>query len=634
MNKRLLHFAVAAFLFVVSFLVLHWVYGYVIVIQSETNDCFFVFGHQFLMDFLDHPAGLLCYAGRFLGQFYHHTWLGALVVCSCITCFGILFHRVLSTRNTTAHISLTLIPCILLFALHTSTIWLAQDTLGLCVSCGTFLGYLSFRGKVPRRVYALVATPIIYLLVGFYASFFAAWVIVFALVDSRVRSEFLFGIAYVVFSVAVPLIAWRSVFPIPLRSALLWPLTFGQPLRMVVLHCSSADLVMDCLLAVMFCLSVFLIPFWDRLPRKTRLTSRSRAEPRKWKLVVPAIAFPILAILLCVIRYDSTLSTLVTFRQLYKNEQWDALLAEARECRSTHLDVQFMTNFALCKKGRLLDEMFAYPQMWGTRGLVLNFSALGGLNPADDDSFRAMYNSDLFYEMGHINLAYRHAADSMHAVGETYDALKRVAQCGMVNGNYAMAAKYLNILDRTLFHDEFARRHKAIIADPVAADREFHDIRKRLPAVDVSMHRHPLSHIRVLLTNKDNRMAFDYVTAWLLLDKTKDSIVRIAHDIDHFRTEGYVSIPTHCQEVLVLWEKQEGTTTDLLGFRYDEATTIRVNEFLRELSGYRDPSEAAHRMHAGYGDTYMFFCFLVPTPAERHQRTSTGNGSGSMVRQE
>jgi hypothetical protein len=71
---------------------------------------------------------------------------------------------------------------------------------------------------------------------------------------------------------------------------------------------------------------------------------------------MPVAALLLLAILLHAIRYDTSLSTLVTCRQFYKNEQWDALLQEVKKRPSDHLDLQFMTNFALCKKRRLLDE--------------------------------------------------------------------------------------------------------------------------------------------------------------------------------------------------------------------------------------------------------------------------------------
>lgn len=168
MSKRLPPYIGLAVLFVVSFLALHWVYGYVVVIQSETNDGFFMFGRHFLVEFLDHPGDLLRYAGRFLSQFYHYPWLGALIVSTCIAFFGLLFHRVLVNLRGKSHVSQVLLPCLFLLGLHTSTIYMIYDTVGLCTSCVAFWGYVSLRGKAVRGAYALVATPALYLLLGAY----------------------------------------------------------------------------------------------------------------------------------------------------------------------------------------------------------------------------------------------------------------------------------------------------------------------------------------------------------------------------------------------------------------------------------------------------------------------------------
>ena len=633
MSRQIRSYVGLVVLFTVSFLAFNWKFGYVFAIQVETNDCFFMFGRQFLLGFFDHPAGLLNYAGRFLGQFYHYRWLGALLVGACVLCFGVLFCGVLAKLRTRVHVSQTLFPCVLLLALHASTVLLIHDTLGLCASCGVFLGYLSFRAKVPRRVYAVAATPIIYLLLGFYAWFFVAWVVAFEWLDGPPRSGLLFKIAYVVYSIAVPLVAWRWVFPVPLRSALLWPLVPIPPFRGGVLCCSFENLVTDVILGVVLSVSLFLIPFWGRLSCGVRLPAFLRTKHRAWFRAALAIALPASAILLLVIRYDPSANAYATCRHLYKHEQWDALLEEAKK-GSMHLDVQFMTNYALCKKRRLLEEMFNYPQTWGTRGLILNFSGSGESNPAEGDTYRAMCNSDLFYEMGHINLAFRHAYNAMHAMGETYDILKRMAQCSMVNGNYAMAAKYLNMLGKTLFHQEFARRYMAIIADPAAVEKEFGDLRRRYPDVDVSMRQHLVLHVRALLTNKDNPMAFDYLTAWLLLEKTKNSIVAISENIDHFKRAGYVSIPKHCQEVLLLWERQEHTSLDLRGYSYDETVATRVDQFLRDLSRCHDRHDAPRRLRAQHGETYMYYCFCVPTPAELGRLTPARNGPVAPLRQE
>ena len=166
MSKQLPWYVGLAALFIASFLVLNWIYGYVIAFQGQTNDCFFMFGRPFLLEFFDHPAGPLRYGGRFFGQFYHYRWVGALIASAWISCFGLLFHLVLAKLERPVSVFRVLIPCGLLLTLHTSCVYVLHDTLGLCASCAAFLGYLSFRQTALRRVYAFLAAPILYLLLG------------------------------------------------------------------------------------------------------------------------------------------------------------------------------------------------------------------------------------------------------------------------------------------------------------------------------------------------------------------------------------------------------------------------------------------------------------------------------------
>ena len=633
MSKQLPLFVGLAAVFVLSFLVMHWIYGYVIAFQSETNDCFFIFGRAFFLEFLDHPAGPLRYAGRFLGQLYHYRWLGALIVAACITCFGALFHRVLAKLDGTVPVSQMLLPCLLLLALHTSTLYLAYDTLGLCASCGAFLGYLSLRARLARCIYALAATPILYLLLGFYAWFFVAWIVAFEWLDRPLRSGLVFKIGYLVFALAVPLIAWRWVFLIPLPSALSCPIIFEPPFRTGSPDQSFAYFVVDCTLAVVLYGLLLLVPFWGRLFSGTGFATFWRIKPDRWSRACLVIAIPLFAILLHWIRYDAPLATVVACRQLYKQKQWDALLEKAKRNPYGDLRVQFMTNFALYHKGRLLEEMFSYPQPWGTRGLFLNFSGKPVASPAEDDTDDGMYNSDLLYEMGHANYSLIHAYNCMCLEGRTYETMERMAQCSMLNGQYEMAMKYLNLLERTLFHRRFARRYKAILADPVAAEREFGELRTRLPVQDGFGH--PLVHFATLLNAKqDNRMALDYLMAWLLLDKKQDSIDSIGASIGQFRIAGYASIPTCCQEALLLKERAERAPVDLQGFRYDPATVARVDRFLQDVSQHWGQGDAIEHARARYGDTYMYYYLFVTTPSDAPQISGSREGLGGTGLQE
>ena len=49
MNKPVTLYADLAALAVVSFLAMNWVYDYVLVFQSDTNDCFFLFGEELFL---------------------------------------------------------------------------------------------------------------------------------------------------------------------------------------------------------------------------------------------------------------------------------------------------------------------------------------------------------------------------------------------------------------------------------------------------------------------------------------------------------------------------------------------------------------------------------------------------------
>lgn len=635
MNRQLPSYAGLLVLFAVSLVAYQSVYGYVVTFQSDSNDCFFVFGRPFLEEFLDHPAGPLRYAGRFLGQFYHYEWLGALIVSASITCFGLLFHRVLVKLDAGASVAQTLLPCVLLLALHASTLVLVHDTLGLCASCGAFLGYLSFRGKARRRVYALAATPIVYLLLGVYAWLFVTWVVLFESLDGPLRAGLPFKLFYVLFSLAVPLAAWRWIFPGSLRGALTCPLMVNPPFRASSAGNSTACFAVDCALAVALGVLLLVVPFWGRLFSGTFLSGFWRAKPDRASRVALAVAIPVLVILVHRIRYDAPLATVVACHRLYEQRQWDALLEKTRRNPSGDLRLQFMTNFALYHKGTLLDEMFSYPQPWGSRGLVLNFTGKLGLPNAEDDTGMAMYNSDLFYEMGHVNAALRHAYNHICLAGPTYENMKRMAQCSMANGNYAMADKYLNVLEKTFFHRDFARRYKAIIADADAAEREFGDLRACLPDVDGYMFEDPtVPFVTLLARRPDNRMGLDYLVAWLLLDKGQDAITTISANIDLFRTAGYASIPNHCQEAILLKERAEQTRVDLRGFRYDADTIARVDKFLQESAPYFGAQGPPERIQALYGNTYMFYYFFVSTYRQSRRLTEPGSGHGGTTRVE
>jgi len=339
-----------------------------------------------------------------------------------------------------------------------------------------------------------------------------------------------------------------------------------------------------------------------------------------------------LAVLVLVVQYDSGLSTFVACRQLYRHRQWDALLDKSRASASADLLMQFMTNFALAHKQRLLDEMFRYPQLFGTRGLALNFVTWQIPDRTENDTERALYNSDLYYEMGHVNAALRHAYNHLVVAGETYAAYERLAQCALVNADYDLATKHLNVLGRTTFHRGFARRYQAIAADPKAAAREFGDARRRLPRVELSMQESQIAPAVILLqTHPDNPLAFDYVIAWSLLGK---DLSGVCMDMEFYKAAGYQKLPVHCQEALLLLIARGRDVGVAQELSYDSAVRSRVDRFFEDVSRYDGRQDALEQLQRSYGDTYLYYFFFVVPPAQQRQSEMSSIGAVGTARQE
>jgi len=140
-----------------------------------------------------------------------------------------------------------------------------------------------------------------------------------------------------------------------------------------------------------------------------------------------------------------------------------------------------------------------------------------------------------------------------------------------------------------------------------------------------------------------NRMAFDYSTAWVLLHK---NLGDVSADIERYRQVGYASIPTHCQEALLLHARLQGVPVDAVGFSYDPTIATRVAEFLEALRGYQERPEAPAlsygphggtymswrpeapaRLYGAYGGTYMFYLFFAAPPTDQPEGAPLRTGA-------
>jgi tetratricopeptide (TPR) repeat protein len=187
----------------------------------------------------------------------------------------------------------------------------------------------------------------------------------------------------------------------------------------------------------------------------------------------------------------------------------------------------------------------------------------------------------------------------------------------MVKGHYALAMEYLTILERTLFHRAYARQYKALLADAKARDLHFAEQRSRLPTAelaDMAMAGF-ISPLTLLESDPHNRMAFDYLMAWCLLDR--QMLPMLPRYVGGLNAAGYRSIPVHLQETLLAVETITGHSAVPPGFNCDPATAARFNSFMGQIEQYPDKLAAQRALRPAFSDTYMYYSAFVAAPVTR-----------------
>jgi len=179
----------------------------------------------------------------------------------------------------------------------------------------------------------------------------------------------------------------------------------------------------------------------------------------------------------------------------------------------------------------------------------------------------------------------------------------------MAKGNVGSAGIYLGALSKTLFHASWANQYLALLrADPnLSADAEVHRVRclsldKDYPTLSL-----PKEKVLSLLLEKNsqNRMAFEYLIAWYLLNK---QLGKFVSNIERLRDFGYIELPTHYEEAALIYVYSAGKGVALGGYQSSPTLRRQIEDFSRILRGYgADKRAAFNDLARNYRDTYFFY---------------------------
>ena len=381
-----------------------------------------LFTRSYAADALADSGGLACLVAEFITQFYCIKWLGALLLAG-------------------------------VFLLLQLMVWKAARTIGAARDCRYRLSFLPSAVLLVHMgdIYAMLAFPValilalaaflplsrlehktLYLILTIPAGFWLIGPAIYITVALHIltnwnykRAQSLWTVAYTAAVVALFYNLFQTQFPI--KDVIFGIEYYRMPVVLPPLQLAVAILTA-------------LVPWaMAKLP-----------EVKCGPLHQSILFVVLLGATFCFtnVTFDRDTHELIAYDQMVRSEDWNGIISSARKHPLKSEPACVCLNLSLMMTGQL-QNMFDFYQC-GVEGLVM---------PRVRDLISNVGSYEAFWRLGFVNTAMRYAFDSQESEGNNQKSgrhTSKLVECHIVNGNYAVAAKYINILKHSLFYRSWA----------------------------------------------------------------------------------------------------------------------------------------------------------------------------------
>ncbi len=567
-------------LFIIAFIYFYLKGNYVLFFQEQQS--LFIFSPEFLHNYFFKPGGLLEFAGKFLTQFYAVPVAGAALIAFFLILPGIIMVFINRRMGITSVLSLLLaiIPSALLLLMQTHYYHMMTYNIGIAFVLAYFLFSVSSNKKFVSYS-VIIIFPFFWYIAGAYALIFASLYIVFNLLYKK-------GIQKIIDSLFI-IIATFLTFVI------FDELLFSQPDKLLLTYPfpSINDTVYRFFMIFLACY-IILYPV---LCNAVKSINTDKGILRKAGLIT-SIVFILFTVYTLVKRYNPQTANVINIEKMAFQEKWNDLLRTYEMNPSKNLIGEYFYNIALTETDQLCDRMFFGEHNFGVKSLFL---------PWDEKYLN--WGAYIFYAIGLINEAHRWAYEEMVVYGPKPQNMEMLVKTNLINENFKMAEKYINILKKTLFYKRWAEEYEKLIGDTTGINL-YPSLGKKvkiIPHNDFFIFlESPEENLPLLIEgNPNNKMAFEYLTAWLLLNKDVETVVE---NIPKMKELGYTNIPRHIEEAVMIYFNSKGVMPDMGGMTISYGTMERFNRYVTMYTRLRQKSALKREnIDPEFKNTYWFF---------------------------
>lgn len=452
---------------------LFWWLCHPFVLGLQEQNQLFLFTWDYLWERLSLSGGLADWIAEFITQFNYIPWLGALLLAAV---FVLLQKSVkLACGKGNWEVLSFLPPAVLL-------IYMGDHYVMLCFAVALIIASLlcALYRRYPNPVWAAMAIVTGYWLIGPAIYIFA----LFAAIRDKKWTSLLY-LALTVATVVGARLTYLQQYP--WKSVVNGINYYRMALEVPALQVVTAGITL-------------IIP----------LVAGILPKPKATLNAIMAAGIVILAVFGVRSSFDKDTYETIAYDQLVRQEKWGELIKRA-EKRQPRSELQCVgLNLALFMEGRM-NEMPRFKQ-YGTRGLIM---------PNVRDYISNASSAEVFWRLGFVNESLRYAFDTQESLVNNRKSgrwMSRMAEAQIVNGRYAVAEKYLDILSHSLFYRNWAndRRRYLNNDEAVNADKVYSYLKAVRLQEDFLFYYPEMDKMlgKLYFTNQNNTMAAWYYQAW------------------------------------------------------------------------------------------------------------------------
>ena len=492
---------------------LFWRIRYPFALTYQEQLQLFLFDSDYFCSRMAEPGGFARYVAEFLIQFYNSVTIGALIIAVLYMLVQRLTWRLMRSDS---YYVWSFVPALMLwYAMGDESVMLTY-VVALVMAMAAALAWrlvilvklvkLVRLGRLVQLVIMLVAIPLLYWLIG-----------PMVLLAVLLMMPWMVAVPAFVYALALILLSAHWL-PFPMLRVVLGISYYRIPETMPYL-----------LMAIPVVIWIMAL-FIRKLP-----------QPKQWVVYAQALIVAMLFLVPKEFGFDARKYDLIEYDYLVRIGDWNGIIAKAeKQMPDLPMSVS-ATNLALGMTNQLGDRAFDFYQR-GTEGLLPKF---------ERNFATSQLTGEIYFNLGLVNTAQRFAFEAMEAIpnyNKSARVVKRLAETNLINGQYEVARKYLQMLEKTIFYRPWAQRTLAMLGDEKAIDAHplYGKLRQYRLQEDFLFSDRELDKICGLLFvhNQQNQMAAQYLLMMPLLDRDMPRFMSYVKVVQN--RIGYN--PRHCQE--------------------------------------------------------------------------------------